>query len=301
MLAIFFLIFLGFVGWKFFRITERSLTRLLFYIVIPVVICKSIMTSKVGTEWFLLPILSFFLATLISTLSYYFSHLFWRGQLRNLIGYASGQGNYLFFWLSLALLFVWPDAVTIVVAMGLGYAFFENTLGIIYASQKWRRFSLKTGLKNFLKLPTLYAAFFGIVLRFFGVELQGLFLTMWDSFTSAIIILWMLVVGISFSHVRRDHFDLKFLSYLFFIKFLIWPLFMLIFIFLDSHYFHLFDSLFYQVFLILSLKPLGVNSIVIAHQRHLDTQRMAMAVFLSTMFALVYAPLIFVLVKNYFL
>ncbi|HMT00901.1 MAG TPA: AEC family transporter [Candidatus Absconditabacterales bacterium] len=295
MFAIFFLIFLGFLGGRFFGITERSLTRLLFYIIIPVVICKSVMNASLGSEGFILPFLFFILACSISLFSYFLSGYFFDDATRKLIGFASGQGNYLFFGMSLALLFVGSDAVTIVVAIGLGFAFFENTLGMYLASSTKHSLSLKNGLKNILKLPVLYASIFGLLLRAFDFQLSGLFLTVGNYFTGAVVIIGMLLVGISFAHVDRSDFDFKFVAYMLSVKFLIWPLFIVFLIVLDQYFFHLFYENIYRVFFIIAMKPLGVNSIVIAQHRNLDYHKMAVAVFSSTLLAFFLSPLVYML------
>ena len=87
-------------------------------------------------------------------------------------------------------------------------------------------------------------------------------------------------------------FDFKFISLAFLAKFLVWPLFMLGLIFLDSRFFGLFSPLLHKIMFLISIVPIAANTVAYAALLKTHPQKAAVAVLLSTLFALVYIPVL---------
>ena len=65
--------------------------------------------------------------------------------------------------------------------------------------------------------------------------------------------------------VRFDSsFDIKFISYAMFIKFVVWPVCILTFIFIDKNYIHFLNDGLYTVMFLFSIVPLAGNTVTIS-------------------------------------
>lgn len=112
------------------------------------------------------------------------------------------------------------------------------------------------------------------------------------------VVLGMMLIGIGLSGLTELKFDLKFIGMTFLAKFLAWPLLVLLIITLDQTFFGAYDPISYKVLILVSIVPLAVNTIIMSTLTHCHPERSAATVLLSTLFALVYVPVMTTLFLN---
>ena len=93
-------------------------------------------------------------------------------------------------------------------------------------------------------------------------------------------------------NLNQKIFLLTAVSLAFFSKFILWPLLMSVIIFADTYFFHLLTIEIRNIMFLLSLTPLAANTVSFATLLKVQPQKAAIAVLLSTLFALFYIPLI---------
>jgi len=105
-------------------------------------------------------------------------------------------------------------------------------------------------------------------------------------------ILGMMLVGMGMEMMKTNNsFDIKFISYALFIKFIIWPLLICVFIYFDYNFINFLNKDYYFLMFIFSIVPLAGNTVTIATLLNVKPEKISMAVFVSTLLSLFYIPL----------
>lgn len=143
-----------------------------------------------------------------------------------------------------------------------------------------------------MKLPSFYAFFLGVFLNKMDVNLGEIFNQTATKFVGAYSVLGMMIIGMALINIKKREIEFKFISMTFLTKFLVWPLIILGIISLDKNYTQFFASNIYDIMLLMSIVPLGANTVAFATQLRTEPGKAAVAVLLSTLFALFYIPLI---------
>ena len=172
----------------------------------------------------------------------------------------------------------------------LGVTIYENTLGF-YITAKGKH-TAGESIRKLLKIPTIYAAAIALIFNFSGVKFGPDFFNFTANFTGMYSILGMMMVGLGLASVKKQEVDYKFIGFAFFTRFILWPIIIFSFIWLDTNMLHLFTPFIHQIFILLSVVPMAVNSIAFATELDAKPEKVSTAVFLSTIFALFYIPLV---------
>jgi predicted permease len=174
---------------------------------------------------------------------------------------------------------------------------YQNSVGY-YITAKGN-FSAKQSLLKMLKLPVLYAFILGVIFNLCEIKLPEIFVNYNEYIKGAYTILGMMIVGMGLEKVRFDSsFDIKFISYAMFIKFVVWPVCILIFIFIDKNYIHFLNDGLYTVMFLFSIVPLAGNTVTVATLLNVKPQIMSVALFISTVISLFYIPLVLYFYMN---
>ena len=167
-------------------------------------------------------------------------------------------------------------------------------------------FSPKQAIQKILSMPLLYTAILGFMLNYFNLFKELLEMEIYESFIAnfrgGYSLLGVMLIGFGISKIKDFKLDLKFISFGFLAKFIVWPVLLMFLIFLDKNYFHLMNNylingesganLVYQTFLILSLVPMGANVVAMSLEFNIDPEKTAFTIFLSYLFAIFYIPLV---------
>ncbi|HRH94225.1 MAG TPA: AEC family transporter, partial [Candidatus Peribacteria bacterium] len=86
--------------------------------------------------------------------------------------------------------------------------------------------------------------------------------------------------------------DYAFFCLCFVAKFIVWPVVTGLIILADLSVFHLYSPVIHKVMILLSVTPLAANTVVLATALKAQPEKAALAVLLSTVFALFFIPLV---------
>ncbi|MGA2655258.1 MAG: AEC family transporter, partial [Gammaproteobacteria bacterium] len=146
---------------------------------------------------------------------------------------------------------------------------------------------VKESLIKLMKLPMLYALLLALMLRFQDWQMPIVASDTIELLASAFTPIGMMLVGVSLSESKiliRP--DFRFISVVLFIKFVVWLAVVVGFVWLDMHYFHLFNTLAHQVMLIQAVTPVGVSTVAYAAEFKLFPEKMSMTVMVSLLLAI---------------
>lgn len=292
-IPLYFLIGLGFVSRRFLEIDARSLARTTIYLVAPVVIFHSGFNTDIQGSVLILPLLFCLVGYTTSAIFYFLiSPLFFKDSRRNLLSCAVGNSNTGYFGLPVVLALLGQEAFTLAVLVSLGSLLFENTLGVFLLARG--QFSARQSFFKLFKLPALYAFSFGLLLNVFGLTTQNSIYT--DTlalFKGAYVILGMMIIGSGIATVEKGAFDFKLISLSLIGKLMLFPSLMVGLLAVDSHFGPFLTPEGRQILWILSLCPVAANTVAYATEFKLHPEKAARLVFLSTLAALVYIPLVY--------
>ena len=296
---LYFIVLLGFIAGKYFKVDKEPIATLLIYFVTPLVIFNGVATSALNASIIVLPLTFFVLAVLISTIFYHVGKLLWKGAEKNVLAFTSGTGNTGYFGLPVILALFGEEYLSVAVLCIFGFLLYENSLGYYYVARG--TFSSQAALSKVLGLPTLYAFALGLFFVMgggtIGTELSALF----ANFRGAYSVLGMMVIGLGLSSVTARSWDIVFLSVTLCAKFIVWPAVVVGIVLLDTTYLHVFAPAMYPVMLLLSTVPLASNTVAFAAQLNAVPEKAATAVLTSTLVALVYIPLFVTVVVPFLL
>ena len=311
-LPLYLIIAIGYFGGKYLKIDNKTISQLIIYLTTPIVVFNS--TFRVNlTPSVLLIIVSFFvLCTVISITALFILKFIFPDARRNILALSAAWGNTGYFGLPLAIAVLGPEAEIIVILSVLGMQIFFATIGMYITALG--HFTPRDSIKKILTMPLLYTAILGFTLNYFGLfkellnndSYQGFI----ANFRGGYSLMGVMLIGLGISKIKQFKLDLKFLSFGFLAKFLVWPVLISILIYLDKNYFGLMNyylvdgiprpDLVYQTFLILSLVPMGANVVAMSLEFNISPEKTAFTIFLSYIFAIFYIPLALTLLMGWF-
>ena len=146
-------------------------------------------------------------------------------------------------------------------------------------------------VRKLLHLPAIYAFFGGLALNIYGMGIPEVFVNFMEHIKGTFTVLGMMIIGLGLANLSHFRFDRKFIEVTFFAKFLIWPLIILGLNALDAEFFGIYDATTHKALVLVSIVPMAVNTVIVASLLNSQPEKAASAVLLSTLFALIYVPL----------
>lgn len=315
-LPLYFVILLGFIAGRYLQVERESIAPLLLYIVVPVVTFKGILDSDINAQTLTYPLYFLCLGAFMSLSFFALARaLGWSKEKAGMLSLCTSLVNVGYYGLPLVLLVLGERALGISVMLILGLAIHECSVAYLVAASG--KYSFKESLQKTLTLPILYSSIIAIGVNYFNNHYfndlitwlpntisEGILFpilssieTMMARFISAYSLLGMIMIGLGIAKLKKLEFDLGFMSLAYLAKFIVIPLIAIAFIALNNNYFHFYDELATQVIFLMSLVPIGANTISIATQLKLDVDKVAITTVISTLLALAYIPLVLNFVK----
>jgi len=281
---------LGFFASKFLHVQRESIASLLIYILGPIVVLAATMSVKIDLQVAFLPISLYIFGSSVAFITLYLFKNSWSDSTGNILAFSSGSGNTGYFGIPLAMIFFESDLANIYIFTVMASLLYENTTGF-YVTAKGN-FTAKQSFVKIIKLPILYAFVVGITLNLLGITLPNELLFYTDQFKSSYGVLGMMMLGMGLQGLNKNEdFDLKFIKISFFIKFLFWPISMMLFIYLDKNITMFLNEDLYKVLILFSIVPLAGNAVSLAVLLNTKPQKASLAVFLSTIVSIIFIPI----------
>jgi len=288
-------ILVGFFFGRRFSIDTRRLSRLLFYGLSPIVIFCGVLELPLSPVVVLLPMGVWGISSLACGFTYWLAGYWWSDETRNLLAYSAGTGNSGYFGLPVA--FALFDEVTagVFLLAILGQSLYENSVGFYVASRGTH--SSMESVKKVLSLPTLHAAIAALFLSWLGWDLPSTA----EAPRQVAVLLYsaagMMLIGIALSPAKSFSTDRNFLKLAFAGRWIIWPTVAFIAFGAVSPLLGELEGSLRSCLVLLSVVPVAANTVVFATLFGAPVQRMASVVLISTVIAMLYVPLVMVLIR----
>lgn len=284
------MILLGYISVRVLKAQRETIARMLIYIIAPIIVFYGSYTAEINIVNLSLPFLFYVVSSLIAILFLGIGTLVFKNDsTKNILAFTAGTGNTGYFGIPVTLILLGNDALSLAVFSLLGFFLYECTTGFFMVARG--NHTVKESLTKLVKLPIIYAFFIGLILNYLKIDLGDIAITTFDSFKASYSILGMMMVGMGLASVKIQHIDLKFISFSFLSKFIFWPLIIFCIVFADKNFFHLYNQNIYNIMILMSIVPLAANTVTYATELKVHPEKAALAVLLSTLFALFYIPL----------
>ncbi len=289
-LPLYLLIVVGFLAGRYLSVNREATARLLIYVVSPAVIFFGTLQAPLSGATLSLPLLLFAICSSVALSTHFLTHRIYKsGTERNILAFAVGSGNTGYFGIPVALFLYGESAIPIQIIAIQGFLIFENTLGFYLTARG--NFSARESIRKVVRLPSLYAFLVGLLCQLLGITIEGPLSHLYPSFRGAYTVLGMMMLGLGFAQLKRPTIDLRFTSIAFLAKFGAWPALMAGVILLNQHFLHFYDAETVKILWLLAIVPLPINSVALAAELRAHPEKMSVTVLLSTLFALLYMPL----------
>lgn len=290
LIPLYLVIVLGFVAGRFLKVQRESVAKLAIYIFSPSVVFYGIYKASLSVELILLPIIFLGVCSVLALLFWWVGKKFFNDRTENILAYTAGDGNTGYFGLPVSLAIFGADAISLTILCSFGFILYESTLGYYIIARS--HFSVKESIIRFLKLPALYAFILGLIFNVAQLPIGQNFTGLFEQFKACYSIIGMSIIGLGLSTVVRASFDWRLISLAFIAKFLFWPAFIFGLIYIDSNFLHWYDQLTHNVMILMAIVPLAANTVTFASELKVHPEKAAIAVLLSTVFALFFIPLV---------
>ncbi|MFP3977404.1 AEC family transporter [Marinobacter sp. KMM 10035] len=279
---------LGWVAGRYLEASGKHIAGIMLYIVTPSVVFSGVMAAPLSPEVILLPFLVFGFATVIALAHLRLARRVLTDGSAGMVPLCVASGNTGYFGVPVALLLFGEEGLAIYIVCMLGVTLFESSVGYYLAARG--RHDLKDSLLRVVKLPSVYAFLVAVVLNLTEIGIPEVFVPLFDNLRGAYSILGMMIIGMSISSFRGLAGNMRFTALAFFGKFVAWPVLATVFWWLDSQFLGVYEPAVHKAIFLISITPIAANTVVIATLLDTSPRQAAGTVMLSTLFALVFIP-----------
>ncbi|WP_309043690.1 AEC family transporter [Marinobacter sediminicola] len=279
---------LGWVAGRYLEASGKHIAGIMLYIVTPSVVFSGVMAAPLSPEVILLPFLVFGFATVIALAHLRLARRVLTDGSAGMIPLCVASGNTGYFGVPVALLLFGEEGLALYIVCMLGVTLFESSVGYYLAARG--RHDLKDSLLRVVKLPSVYAFLVAVVLNLSEIGIPEVFVPLFDNLRGAYSILGMMIIGMSISSFRGLAGNIRFTALAFFGKFVAWPVLATVFWWLDSQFLGIYEPAVHKAIFLISITPIAANTVVIATLLDTSPRQAAGTVMLSTLFALVFIP-----------
>ncbi len=290
LIPLYLIILLGYLSVKLFKTEKETIASILIYIMTPVILFNGTYNLELTSGAFFLPFSHFITCVIISLVVWACTYKIWKDGTSNIAAFASSMGNSGYFGIPVALMIFGEEIFPLAVITMLGGVAFQITLGYFITANG--NHTVKESLHMLAKFPAIYTFALGLLLNIYNIDIGTALEPAFDLFTGAYSVLGMMMIGMGLAGAKLKYFDLKFIALTFFNKFFVWPILTLGIIYLDTMYFGVFTENMQKIMILMAIVPIAANTVAFATEHKVQPEKASIAVFLSTLFALIYIPLV---------
>lgn len=295
LVPLYLLVAIGFALGKFLHVKSAEIGKLVLFVLSPAVVFKGFYSAKLEGAMLALPFAVMATACVVALLAQPLAQRFWHDGRERIAGFTAATGNTGFFGIPACLSLIGPESLPYVVLVSFGFTAYENSLGFFVVARAEATWG--GALMRVLRYPGLHACWIGLALNATQVKLPAYIPQTVDLLAGGFSAVGMMIVGLGLASITRLRLDVGFTAFAFAWKFLAWPALAAAFITFDRAWLHAFSTVGHKVLLVESLVPMAAVTVVHASLRNIHPDRAAVAVAASTLFALLWLPVVFSILR----
>jgi malate permease and related proteins len=293
LIPLYLLVVVGYLLGRYTGLRKELVSFLVIYVLAPVIVFNGVSAAPIAVNSFSLPLLFFCVCCVLCLLFFYIGSFFWTDKTKNILGFTAGDANVGLFGLPIAIALFDKPTVNLVVLAIVGFMLYENTLGFYIVAKG--NYSVRASFMRIITLPALYAFLIGVAVHFIPVQYGSVYHAAASVLSTAFTVCGMMLIGFGLASMKQWTVDGLFVGLAFLAKFVVWPLVMILIIVADANVLHVYSTSTYKAFVLISVLPLAANTVAFATQLRAHPEKASLTVFLSTLFALFFIPVVAVL------
>lgn len=284
------LIMVGFMIGKLNDVPGIDISKTLIYFVTPMLLFYASYSVELSLEVVMIPFVIIIFMSIVQYISLAILKSFnIKDSDRYMLAFINSSKNGGYLGIPIASLIFEPNILYAYILVSLGYGVHQSIFGVYLMART--SFSIKQSLKKIFLIPMLYASILGFSLNYLNVGLPEIILSFRDNIYSTYFVFGMLTIGFGFTKFKIDKLSKNFIVIPTIFQFIVWPLLVSIFIYIDKTYFGYFSSDFYKIFLLFSILPVGANVVAFSYIFTNKVSKASLAVLTSTTISLIYIPI----------
>ncbi len=280
---------LGYIAGRVLQVDRDSISKIVFFIIVPMVFFSGTAHAPLSPAVMLLPLFSLALSSFLCVTFYVVGARFYSDATKNLLAMSAGNANTGYFGVPIALMLFDKETFGIYMVLILGVSIFENTVG--YYVGALGKSTPREAMMKVLKLPLLYGFMLGLLVNLAHIPIPAVIDEFLLNVRGSYSILGMMIIGLGLAGLKQVAFDWRFVSLSFFAKFVCFPALAIGFVHWDAAMLGWFSEPVHRTIILYSLLPMAANVVVIATLLNAHPEKAASTVFLSTMVGAIYVPL----------
>ncbi|CAA6802820.1 MAG: Transporter [uncultured Campylobacterales bacterium] len=281
---------MGFVITKTLKINMDDISKLLIYLITPMVAFFAGYNIELSSLVLFSPAIFFVLFFIVQYSAFYIISIFVKDKRRRILSFLTVEKNTGYLGLPVAMFLFDENIVFMYMITIVGGVIAESSIGIYMISRG--NYSFKQSVLKLLKIPIIYAVILGLFLNFANATLPDMVLSYEDYFKYTYSFLGMFIIGIGLAGIKSIKFGKLFLIIPILGSFVLWPCITLGIIYLDDIFYNFITNDLEKVFLLASIMPIAANVIPFANLFGYDTEKVSFVLVISTLLALIYIPFI---------
>ena len=279
---------LGYIAGIAFNTSREDLSKLMFFLLNPMIVFHGILHCEFSLQILSLPIVILIISCLMSFLVYTSTAMFFKDHMRNIIAFSSGGSSIGYFGLPVAMMLFDDSVVAKYIAGSLGMLLYENSFGFYMVARG--KYTMRDSVMKFLKLPTMYAGVCAFILIACDVKSPEFFDDFMFNIRRTYTVLGMMMVGLGIAAIKKFKVNWLIVFMTFIIKYMLWPLIIFGVICIDKMYFNFYDDTIYRPLVVLAIVPISVSNIIVATVFKYNTDEISVVVLLNTLIGMFYVP-----------
>lgn len=284
------LIVIGFLVGKSTKLEIEPIATIMLYAVLPFVMFGATATMEFSVHYVVPPIAIGTISILASTAAYFIAKLVWGAEDRrhNLMGLLGVSSNATYFGVPVAIAMAGTEYLGVYMVMVLPLFVLDASLSYYYGVRG--EHDVRESLSRVVKLPIIYGAVIGILYKISGFSFSPIMFDYWERFTGTMIVLGMMLIGAGIARMEKFRFDWHFALGVGLMRYLMWPVLGLLWVYFDMMYIRAMDSTIHTLVILICACPLAANTVAYTVKLNLFPALTSCLVLISTIGALLFIP-----------
>lgn len=280
-------VILGIFTTRKLAVDPRPIATLLIYLIAPLTFFRGLVLGGPTPAYLLITAALFATACCVALLVNAVARHLLPADESAVLAFSAGTGNTGYFGLPVAIVLLPSEGVTLYLFAVLGVTLYEFTLGFYLSARG--RFSIRESLIKITRLPLIYAFLAALLIESSGLEVPASVMRGLEVFPSAYTLLGMMIIGMTLGRVSLRELDLRFLGACVAVRYLLWPVLMLVAVLALQASIGLSPEL-AMALLLIGVVPMAANVVVVAMELGIAPEKGAIAVMLTTLAAPLLIP-----------
>jgi predicted permease len=282
-------IILGYVANRWLGLVSKPISKLLLYVLIPLVIFDNILKAEM-TQLAVAMSIIFLLAALMNIPARLAGRHFGKEINQDLLNCSYSYFNIGWFGIPVVMALFGEEKMPLIISAYMGNVLYGDTIGY-YLISRSKDLPVSDSIKNVLKIPAIYALIIAIIANVVGFKMPESLEPVTKGASWTLSALGMMIIGITLTQVDFKKVNYKQFSKLMAVRYVAAALLLGALVWLESMLVGQLESDEQKLMLLMATFPIAANLVVFASFLDTETENASVLVAFSSIISLVLVPI----------